>query len=210
MSSEERGQKFHAEDVSLTTGQIWVVFLIGWSRFTWLAARPMRSTNQIWVVPRNQYHMEFLQSFHRSYFALKPVVASRDVGKVFSDLAATGVGKFCNQLKKTFSLTANLNLPWWEVILFKSINLAKIRVSNIYILNPRKKEGLTIRNFWLPLSLLKLISLLCPIITLLLLDWFPFTCGSDLWLLASFKKTSLLLGRPQDSRINTTRIGLSD
>ena len=149
-------------------------------------------------------------SGYEADFARKPVVASRDVGKVFSDLAATGVGKFCDQLKKTFSLTANLNLPWWEVILFKSINLGKIRVSNIYILNPRKKEGLTIRNFWLPLSLLKLISLLCPIITLLLLDWFPFTCGSDLWLLASFKKTSLLLGRPQDSRINTTRIGLSD
>ena len=39
------------------------------------------------------------------------MVASRDVGKVFSDLAATGFGKFCDQLKKTFSLTANLNLP---------------------------------------------------------------------------------------------------
>ena len=143
-------------------------------------------------------------SGYEADFARKPVVASRDVGKVFSDLAATGVGKFCDQLKKTFSLTANLNLPWWEVILFKSINLGKIRVSNINI-NPRKKQGLTLRNFWLPLSSLKLISLLCPIITLLLLDWFPFTCGSDLRLLASFKKISLLLGRPQDSRINTTR-----
>ena len=35
------------------------------------------------------------------------MVASRDVGKVFSDLAATGFGKFCDQLRKTFSLTAN-------------------------------------------------------------------------------------------------------
>lgn len=59
---------------------------------------------------------EFLQSLLEHRFARKPVVALRNVGKVFSDLAATGFGKFsllagngkfCDQLKKTFSLTAN-------------------------------------------------------------------------------------------------------
>lgn len=50
---------------------------------------------------------EFLQSLLELRFGREPVVASRNVGKVFSDLAATGFGKFCDQLKKTFSLTAN-------------------------------------------------------------------------------------------------------
>lgn len=39
----------------------------------------------------------------------------------------------------------------------------------------------------------------------MLLDWFPFTSGSDLRLLASIKKTLLLLCRPQNSTVNITR-----
>lgn len=50
---------------------------------------------------------EFLQSLLERRFARKPVVASRNVDKVFLDLAATGFWKFCDQLRKTFSLTAN-------------------------------------------------------------------------------------------------------
>ena len=46
--------------------------------------------------------VEFLQSLLERRFARKPVVASRNVGKVFSDLAATGFGKFCDQLKRHF------------------------------------------------------------------------------------------------------------
>ena len=36
------------------------------------------------------------------FLARKQLVASRNVGKVFSNLAATGFGKFCDQLKRHF------------------------------------------------------------------------------------------------------------
>ena len=51
MRSEERGQKFHTDDVSLVRS--------GYGASDWLkqispAARPIRSATQIWVVPRHQ------------------------------------------------------------------------------------------------------------------------------------------------------------
>ena len=53
--------------------QIWVVLLIGWSKF-----QPIRSTTQIYVVSVHQYGI--LRSFLRCHFAGKPVVAWRNVG----------------------------------------------------------------------------------------------------------------------------------
>ena len=67
MTSEKRGHKFHTDDVSVPrSGQCF-------------QSRPIRSTNQIWVVTLYQYET-FLRSFLRRHFAGKPVVASRNDG----------------------------------------------------------------------------------------------------------------------------------
>ena len=44
------------------------------------AARPIKSTTQIWVVTRHQYGDFLLRSFLRCRYAGKPVVASQNVG----------------------------------------------------------------------------------------------------------------------------------
>ena len=51
MTSEKPGQKLHTNDVSLTRSGLcfWLVEAISY------AARPIRSTTQIWVVIRHQY-----------------------------------------------------------------------------------------------------------------------------------------------------------
>ena len=55
-------------------------------------ARPIRSTNQIWVV--THYSMEFLSSFLRRHLAGKPVVALPNVG-FFLRLQPDYVSVFC-------------------------------------------------------------------------------------------------------------------
>ena len=56
------------------------------------AARPMRSTTQIWVVTR--YSMEFVSSFLRRHLAGKPVVALPNVG-CFLRLQPDYISVFC-------------------------------------------------------------------------------------------------------------------
>ena len=56
------------------------------------AARPMRSTTQIWVVTR--YSMEFLSSFLRRHLVGKPVVALPNVG-CFLRLQPDYISVFC-------------------------------------------------------------------------------------------------------------------
>ena len=59
MTSEKRAQKFHTDDVSLPRSR--------YSAFDWLkkilhAARPIRSTSQVWVVTRHQNGISALVS----------------------------------------------------------------------------------------------------------------------------------------------------
>ena len=61
------------EIIAWKNSQIWVVLLIGWSKF-----QPIRSTTQIYVVSVHQYGI--LRSFLRRHFAGKPVMAWRNVG----------------------------------------------------------------------------------------------------------------------------------
>ena len=52
MTSEEREQKFHADDVSLTKN---LGGASDWSYREEILLQPIRSTTQIWVVTRHQY-----------------------------------------------------------------------------------------------------------------------------------------------------------
>ena len=74
MTSEKRAQKFHADDVLL---------LRSGSDFDWLkhlslAARPIRSTTQTWVVTRHQYGIS--EVVPQTLFRGKPVLAATNVG----------------------------------------------------------------------------------------------------------------------------------
>ena len=89
MASDERLQKFHANDVSLPRS--WsVVLLIGWR------APPVRSTarSRYWCV----ISMEFLWSFLRCHFTGKPGVVSRNVGC------------FLRLLKVAFNILSNVEI----------------------------------------------------------------------------------------------------
>ena len=58
MTSEKQAQKFHTDEASLPD----LVSAYGWPKQIFLAARPIRSTNQIWVVTRHQYGISALVS----------------------------------------------------------------------------------------------------------------------------------------------------
>jgi len=92
MTSERRAQTFHTDDASLPT-KIWVVLLIGWSKFpSWhdqSEVLPYLPRSVKWRV----ISMEFLRSFLRRHFAGKPFVASRKVGS-FLRLICSQIGFF--------------------------------------------------------------------------------------------------------------------
>ena len=85
------------------TTQIWVLLLIGWSKFL-----PRHNQSEALLWPR-QWHvisMKFVPSFLRRHFAIKPVVGSRDVG-CFIRLKMCKMCCIClKSLEKSTSCTA--------------------------------------------------------------------------------------------------------
>ena len=73
MTSEKRAQKFQNDDASLPSSSA-----SNWLNQNSHAARPIRSTTQIWVVTRHQNGISALVS--QMSFGRKPVVASPNVG----------------------------------------------------------------------------------------------------------------------------------
>ena len=105
MASDERLQKFHADDVWLPRS--WsAVLLIGWR------APPVRSTarSRYWCV----ISMEFLWSFLRFHFTGKPGVVSRNVGCFLRLL------KLNDHHCKSLLIFCQMYNFWGSVILAKS------------------------------------------------------------------------------------------
>ena len=75
------GEPNDSKNSTLTTftTQIWVVLLIGWSKFP-SVARPIRSTTLIWAVIRHQYGISAPVSHTSFREETRPVVEFRNVG----------------------------------------------------------------------------------------------------------------------------------